>query len=92
MAVHKYIVNIKVSQILEMWVTSDTSIIAKVLNGLMLSPKLEVANRTEHDNILVHVDVIPRKYGRFLCSPTKHKNFSTNRVLNDSMKLYGSRK
>jgi hypothetical protein len=64
-----------------MW---DKSVIAKVLNGLMLPPKLEVVNWTEHGNISVLVDIIPRNYGRFLCSPSKHKNFSTNRIVNDS--------
>jgi hypothetical protein len=87
--VHKNLINIKVSQILEMW---DTSVIAKVLNGLILPPKLEVVNRTEHDNILVHVNIIPRKYGRFLCSPVKHKKISIDRVFNDSCETLWSKK
>jgi hypothetical protein len=64
-----------------MW---DKSVIAKVLNGLMLPSKPEVVNWTEHGNISVLVDIIPRNYGRFLCSPSKHKKFSTNRIVNDS--------
>jgi hypothetical protein len=47
--------------------------------------KLEVVNRREDDSTSVHEHIVSIKYVYFLSSPTKHKNLSTNRVLNDSM-------
>jgi hypothetical protein len=66
-------------------------VIAKVFNGLMLPPKPEVVNRTEHDSISVHVYTIPREYGGFLCHPGKHKTndscetLRSEKVMNSSL-------
>jgi hypothetical protein len=49
----------------------------------MQSQKPEVVNRSEDDNISIHINIVSIKYVYFLSSPAKHKNLSTNRVLND---------
>ena len=71
---------------------SDGLTVAKVLNWLMRSRKLEVVNRSEDDNISVHGHIVSIKYVDFLFSPTKHTNLSTNRVLNDSYQILWSEK
>ena len=55
-----------------MWNTSE---IAKVLDGYMWPPMTEVVNRSEDDNIFIHIDTIPIKYGRLLSKAAKHKKF-----------------
>ena len=71
---------------------SDGYVVAKVLNWLMRSQKLEVVNHSEDDNIFVHEHIVSIKYVYFLSSPTKHKNLSTNGVLNDSHQILWSKK
>ena len=62
---------------------SDGYVVAKVLNWLMRSQKLEVVNHSEDDNISIDGHIVSIKYV-YLSSSAKHKNLSTNRVLNDS--------
>ena len=71
---------------------SDGLAVAKVLNWLMQSRKAEVVNHSEEDNISVHGYIVSIKYVYFLSSPAKHKNLSTNRVLNDSCQILWSEK
>ena len=70
----------------------DGQAVVKVLNWWMRSQKLEVVNHSEDDNIFVHEHIVSIKYVYFLSSPTKHKNLSTNRVLNDSCQILWSEK
>ena len=58
----------------------------------MQSQKLEVVNRGEDDSNFVHRHIVSIKYVYFLSSPAKHKNLSTNRVLNDSCQILWSEK
>jgi hypothetical protein len=69
---------------------SDGWAIAKVFNWLMQSRKLEVVNHSEDNNISVRGHIVFVKYVYFLSSPAKHKNPSTNRVLNDSCQILWS--
>ena len=71
---------------------SDGWAVAKVLHWLMRSLKPEVVNHSEGDSISVHGHIVSIKYVYFLSSPTKHKNLSTNRVLNDSCQILWSEK
>ena len=71
---------------------SDGLAVAKVLNWLIQSWKPEVVNRSEDDSISIHGHIVSIKYVYFLSSPTKHKNLSTNRVLNDSYQILWSEK
>jgi hypothetical protein len=58
----------------------------------MQSQKPKVVNRSEDDNISIHEHIVSIKYVYFLSSPTKRKNLSTNRVLNDSCQILWSKK
>ena len=72
-----------------MWSTSE---IAKVLDGYMWPPKTDVVNRSEDDNISVHVDTKPRKCGCLLSKGAKQKKSPQTGSSTILVKLCGPRK